>query len=119
MIRRPPRSTLFPYTTLFRSIGGPSTFLGTPDSSVTFPQDLLVDYVRVYQASTIPTSTPVISPGRVLNVASYLGEISPGSLAAVYGNNLADGVHSPLNPDGSFPSKASGVTVSVNGEIVA
>src|SRR3712207_7164916 len=25
MIRRPPRSTLFPYTTLFRSIGPPST----------------------------------------------------------------------------------------------
>src|SRR5260370_26098002 len=24
MIRRPPRSTLFPYTTLFRSIGGPA-----------------------------------------------------------------------------------------------
>src|SRR3712207_7644474 len=24
MIRRPPRSTLFPYTTLFRSIAGPS-----------------------------------------------------------------------------------------------
>src|SRR5260370_35612426 len=24
MIRRPPRSTLFPYTTLFRSAGGPS-----------------------------------------------------------------------------------------------
>src|SRR2546429_3027950 len=23
MIRRPPRSTLFPYTTLFRSLGGP------------------------------------------------------------------------------------------------
>src|SRR3712207_8260144 len=25
MIRRPPRSTLFPYTTLFRSHGGPGT----------------------------------------------------------------------------------------------
>src|SRR3712207_8728260 len=25
MIRRPPRSTLFPYTTLFRSFGDPST----------------------------------------------------------------------------------------------
>src|SRR2546428_9626214 len=25
MIRRPPRSTLFPYTTLFRSLGGPPT----------------------------------------------------------------------------------------------
>src|SRR5947207_13976753 len=31
MIRRPPRSTLFPYTTLFRSTAGLSVFhLGTP-----------------------------------------------------------------------------------------
>src|SRR2546430_11808391 len=29
MIRRPPRSTLFPYTTLFRSIGGPLIIPGT------------------------------------------------------------------------------------------
>src|SRR2546430_13018365 len=29
MIRRPPRSTLFPYTTLFRSIGAPERALGT------------------------------------------------------------------------------------------
>src|SRR3712207_7449708 len=28
MIRRPPRSTLFPYTTLFRSAGGKSLMLG-------------------------------------------------------------------------------------------
>src|SRR2546429_6410788 len=28
MIRRPPRSTLFPYTTLFRSIGDPPRFHG-------------------------------------------------------------------------------------------
>src|SRR3712207_7748224 len=27
MIRRPPRSTLFPYTTLFRSLGGPGNDL--------------------------------------------------------------------------------------------
>src|SRR3712207_7395344 len=27
MIRRPPRSTLFPYTTLFRSIGGRESYL--------------------------------------------------------------------------------------------
>jgi beta-glucosidase len=97
------------------AIGGPSTFLGTPDASVTFPQDLLVDYVRVYQTTPIQTTTPVIAPGRVLNVASYLGAISPGSLAAVYGNNLADGVHTTQQPDGSFPSSAAGVTVSVNG----
>src|SRR3712207_7455942 len=29
MIRRPPRSTLFPYTTLFRSSGGPVTVTGS------------------------------------------------------------------------------------------
>src|SRR3712207_7058589 len=28
MIRRPPRSTLFPYTTLFRSVGDPRFVLG-------------------------------------------------------------------------------------------
>src|SRR3712207_8045248 len=30
MIRRPPRSTLFPYTTLFRSLRERIVFLGTP-----------------------------------------------------------------------------------------
>src|SRR2546426_9748552 len=31
MIRRPPRSTLFPYTTLFRSVGGHFEFSGLLD----------------------------------------------------------------------------------------
>src|SRR2546422_11629662 len=30
MIRRPPRSTLFPYTTLFRSLAGPLAAQGVP-----------------------------------------------------------------------------------------
>src|SRR5256885_8140104 len=43
MIRRPPRSTLFPYTTLFRSIGNPaavSAMLGVPadDASLASPE---------------------------------------------------------------------------------
>src|SRR5256885_13025595 len=33
MIRRPPRSTLFPYTTLFRSIRGSSAAAGPPADS--------------------------------------------------------------------------------------
>ena len=107
MIRRPPRSTLFPYTTLFRSaiaggiagkfrlfaveweperirwfvddfnyhtvipadlptgarwvynqpffiilnvaVGG--WFPGNPDATTSFPQTMLVDYVRVYETS--------------------------------------------------------------------
>src|SRR3712207_7746250 len=32
MIRRPPRSTLFPYTTLFRSTGTPKGIVGTERS---------------------------------------------------------------------------------------
>src|SRR3712207_7854812 len=38
MIRRPPRSTLFPYTTLFRSICG-SPILSRPDRFGPLPRD--------------------------------------------------------------------------------
>src|SRR5260221_9680739 len=37
MIRRPPRSTLFPYTTLFRSAGDPlPVFTANPDCEINF-----------------------------------------------------------------------------------
>src|SRR5258708_23734690 len=36
MIRRPPRSTLFPYTTLFRSFGNSDGVSGIDDHSQTF-----------------------------------------------------------------------------------
>src|SRR5690349_23623665 len=35
MIRRPPRSTLFPYTTLFRSVAA-ATAMFTPDGAIDF-----------------------------------------------------------------------------------
>ena len=99
------------------AIGGPNTFLGTPDPNAPFPnQDMLVDYVRVYQPAAITTATPVITPGGIVNGASYLGNIAPGSLASVYGNNFADAAvtaHPPAAPD--FPTKFDGVTVSVDG----
>src|SRR2546429_2586098 len=43
MIRRPPRSTLFPYTTLFRSFGpgGSSTKPAVPASAVKSPDPLV------------------------------------------------------------------------------
>ena len=90
------------------AIGGPTSFLGTPDAGVTFPQDMLVDYVRVYQSATISTATPVITPGRIVNAASYLGAISPGSLATVYGNNLADAVHLTQQAGWQFPHERGG-----------
>src|SRR2546422_1557575 len=36
MIRRPPRSTLFPYTTLFRSVGAPGDNTGAPGAGAAF-----------------------------------------------------------------------------------
>src|SRR5437899_5901736 len=38
MLRRPPRSTLFPYTTLFRSGGGRSSRGGTPSPDLGRPE---------------------------------------------------------------------------------
>src|SRR5260370_29684430 len=38
MIRRPPRSTLFPYTTLFRSLGGYGTFSFHTDNPIFSPE---------------------------------------------------------------------------------
>ena len=105
------------YILLNLAIGGPNTFLGRPDPNAPFaPQDLVVDYVRVYQTKPAPATTPVIAPGRVVNGASYLGTIAPGSLAAVYGNNLADDVHFVSVAAGEkFPTTVAGVSISVNG----
>ena len=99
------------------AVGGPTTFLGAPDPNAPFPnQDMLVDYVRVYQPAVISTATPVITPGGIVNAASYLGDIAPGSLASVYGNNFADANvtdHPPAAPN--FPKSFDSVTVSVAG----
>src|SRR5260370_9485235 len=63
MIRRPPRSTLFPYTTLFRSMiavnsSTSSSVISNPISSETVPVD-----------ATVP---PVVDLGGVLNITNLL-----------------------------------------------
>ncbi len=98
------------------AIGGPTTFLGTPNANTPFPQDLVIDYVRVYQATTISNATPAITPGGILNAASGLGTMAPGTLVSLYGVNLADTTYASLFQNGAFAtSTPSGVSVSVNG----
>src|SRR2546430_10538180 len=41
MIRRPPRSTLFPYTTLFRSIAAGEPFLFCRNTNLPFPDEIM------------------------------------------------------------------------------
>jgi uncharacterized protein (TIGR03437 family) len=102
--------------TVATAADGNESLLGTPDPNAPFPaQDMLVDYVRVYQAEPLGPRTPSITPGRVVNAASYLGAIAPGSLAVVYGNNFADGAYNASPIDGKFPTFISGLTVNVNG----
>jgi uncharacterized protein (TIGR03437 family) len=96
------------------AIGGPSTFLGTPNPNAPFAnQDMLVDYVRVYQPTQVSSTTPVITPGQVVNGASYLGDLAPGGLASVFGTQLADGTPT-IDASNGFPTTAGNVTVSVN-----
>jgi uncharacterized protein (TIGR03437 family) len=99
------------------AIGGSSTFLGTPDSTAPFPnQDLVVDYVRVYQPVAATATTPVITPGSVVNAASYLGTVAPGALAVLYGTNLADNTYQNVSDaSGNFVKTLAGVTVTVDG----
>jgi beta-glucosidase len=97
------------------AVGGPTSFLGTPDPKAPFAnQDMLVDYVRVYQAAAVTGETPIITPGSIVNAASYLGSIAPGGLATLYGSNLADAEHLISNVS-TFPNSVAGVSVSVNG----
>src|SRR2546422_11564709 len=53
MIRRPPRSTLFPYTTLFRSVGGADSFdtlrrSAHPSPLIYGPQNRLGDSLQTF-----------------------------------------------------------------------
>jgi beta-glucanase (GH16 family) len=106
-----------PFFILFNlAVGGPNTFLGSPAPGTPFPQDMAIDYVRVYRQAPVASSAPVIFPGGVVNAASGLGSIAPGALASVYGGNLSDAVYAGLFANGAFATATgSGVAVNVNG----
>src|SRR3712207_8969407 len=68
MIRRPPRSTLFPYTTLFRSVGelhGGGRVLGLLDKLSEYPDACLVPDNEWPRSLSIPRErlVSVIDPG--------------------------------------------------------
>src|SRR5688572_32340823 len=61
MIRRPPRSTLFPYTTLFRSMLWRSQQMWAPPLSVPIPRN--VEYNRAFKILN-DTIYPLIADAR-------------------------------------------------------
>src|SRR5256885_12212432 len=72
MIRRPPRSTLFPYTTLFRSAGG---IFGLEDQAIArVPHPRLVhlrDGAGAHEHAEIPVLQPEKMPGQRMDGSFY------------------------------------------------
>src|SRR2546429_2330310 len=63
MIRRPPRSTLFPYTTLFRSLKGAAPLTARPGATLP-PVDLAAERARIQERLPRPVTDE--------DLASYL-----------------------------------------------
>src|SRR2546430_11277683 len=67
MIRRPPRSTLFPYTTLFRSndvhraMGGRMVEFGGWDMPVQYPAGTMTEHLRDRKSTRLNSSHSQIS----------------------------------------------------------
>src|SRR2546423_8758794 len=66
MIRRPPRSTLFPYTTLFRSVGVQkdvgSAFSQFSCNTASLSDGLKISYTIVGCPTPSPSPTPTVTP---------------------------------------------------------
>src|SRR3989441_2741746 len=70
MIRRPPRSTLFPYTTLFRSVGGAFALLFAGGATGKFACGLLAERLGVIR--TVVLTEAATAAGIVTVVAGAL-----------------------------------------------
>jgi uncharacterized protein (TIGR03437 family) len=96
------------------AVGG--SFPGSPDSTTQFPQDMLVDYVRVYEATS--TAGPALNAGGIVDAATDLPALSPGSLASIYGTGMATTGNSSTfdTSTDTFSNDVAGVQVFLNGE---
>src|SRR2546421_3907983 len=66
MIRRPPRSTLFPYTTLFRSRSKPSLVLVASTTAPAGPEDV-VGRAMTYIGCQLERFLAPVEPGNLLD----------------------------------------------------
>src|SRR5258708_14773138 len=74
------------------AVGG--GYPGNPDATTTFPQSLLVDYVRVYQSGVAGTPTP--APAAPVTASTW--RINSAGLENV------DSGGATWSPDGSYPA---------------
>src|SRR2546422_3497093 len=76
MIRRPPRSTLFPYTTLFRSVAAESAKLGYPEVQRGFVPAIVMTLLKRTVGEKV--AFDLAATGRILSAseAAELGLVS-------------------------------------------
>src|SRR5256885_15972804 len=79
MIRRPPRSTLFPYTTLFRSAQGVTAVVGLADELAT----AILLFVAGKAASLVIAVGDAAAPARFPGLWAGAGEQGQQSIAVV------------------------------------
>src|SRR3989475_1790021 len=111
MIRRPPRSTLFPYTTLFRSTASNNTATTTPSGSATFSGLTLTGTAGSYTLSFGGTGITPVSSGAIALSAG-----AAASIAHNAGGTRAAGRTPELPPPsqiGCEPGRQPGVGVAV------
>src|SRR5207248_8926771 len=79
MIRRPPRSTLFPYTTLFRSIGTDSRTQADESGGFTLPDVLAGPRIVEARAIGYPPgrAQATVRPGLTQRVDIFVGDSVP------------------------------------------
>src|SRR2546426_6935470 len=115
MIRRPPRSTLFPYTTLFRScVGRPAPAAGSARSCETAAR-VSGGLADPEEGGPAPHGGRLAPPGRT---ASEVGSVSPGRqqlldhfLERGVGKGAPerlDGLHAPAVGSGDAQEEAWG-----------
>src|SRR2546429_4537776 len=99
MIRRPPRSTLFPYTTLFRSLLRRLLLLGRGESLLCAPPSLSADPSRQQRARSPLPSLQAAVDRKSTRLNSSHGYISY-AVFCLKKKNIHDSGHVPrITPD--------------------
>src|SRR3989441_13021686 len=95
MIRRPPRSTLFPYTTLFRSLAGAETTLSaTLEQMIYHAKIVRRGAVRAMVVCDMPFLTYELSPPEATrNCGRVMQETGCHAVKLEGGTPMADTVH--------------------------
>src|SRR3712207_7541871 len=83
MIRRPPRSTLFPYTTLFRSRPIAKNLLGSISAADRPLVGALLQTLPANQASQVGRLLSLLPPNSLPVIGNLLGGVQAGNLPLV------------------------------------